>query len=115
LAKLTSINNHNNNNNHDGMTLEERLVRAFSDTTITASELAELILETEKGIADAEVIANRLEQVALDPVASADPVKARETAEFAQFAAQRLRTVLPRLEQRHQQIIAQVRCTWRPR
>jgi hypothetical protein len=109
---MSKINNHNT---RDNMTLEESVVSALSDITITASGLAELIVETEKGIADAELIANRLEQVALDPVASADPVKARETAQFAQFAAKRLRNVLPRLEQRHQQIIAQVRCTWRPR
>jgi hypothetical protein len=109
---MSKINNHNT---RDNMTLEERVVSALSDTTITTSGFAQLIVETEKGIADAEVIANRLEQVGLDPVASADPVKAREAAEFAQFAAQRLRTVLPRLEQRHQQIIAQVRCTSRPR
>ena len=72
-------------------------------------------MEVEAGIADVDVISDRLQEVALDLVKSPDAAKAREAAEFAQFVAKRLRNVLPRLEQRHQQIIVQERCTWRPR
>jgi hypothetical protein len=103
---MSKVNNHNT---RDDMTLEERIVAALSDTTIAAGKLAELIVETEKGIADADVIADRLQQVALDPIKSPDAAKACAVAKSAQFAAKRLRTVLPRLQQRHQQIVTQER------
>jgi hypothetical protein len=101
---VSSINNHNNRND---MTLEQRIVAALSDTTIAAGKLAELIVEIKKGIADADVIAHRLQQVALAPIKSPDAAKACAAVESAQFAAKRLRTVLPRLQQRHQQIVTQ--------
>ena len=79
-----------------------------------AGTISNLSVEVEAGIADVDVIAARLQEVALDLIKSHDAAKAREAADFAQFVAKRLRNVLPRLEQRHQQMIAQERCTRRP-
>jgi hypothetical protein len=110
LARMNSSNNNNPNPN-----LEQRVVAALADDTVEPRTLAELITETDQAICDADTIADRLWRCALNPVLSRDAVKAHKAAEFAQFSAKRLRNVLPRLERRHQQIIAQVRCTWRPR
>jgi hypothetical protein len=112
---LARMNSSINNNPNPTPTLERRVVAALADDTIEARTLAELITETDQAISDADTIADRLWRCALNPVLSHDAVKAHKAAEFAQFAAKRLRNVLPRLEQRHQRIIAEVRCTWRPR
>ena len=101
-------------NNRD-MTLEQRIASVLGSNSPEARTISDLIVEVEAGIADVDVIAARLQEVALDLIKSPDAARAREAAKFAQFVAKRLRNVLPRLEQRHQQIIAQERCTWRPR
>ena len=90
-------------------TLEQRVAAALTDAGIGASALAELVVETEKGIADAEVIAQRLEQVALDPVCSPDAAEAQATADRAVLICKRLRHVLPRLQERHQQVLVKER------
>jgi hypothetical protein len=60
------------------------------------------------------VIAERLQQVAFDPVESPDLVKAKEAAEFATLVVKRLRTILPRLQECHQRATATERATrWR--
>jgi len=93
---------HNNSNNTP--TLEQRIAIALADNTIVARTLAALIQETEQAIVEAEQTATTTQQQALDPILSPDPIKAREAAQFAEFAARRLRNVLPRLIAAHQQI-----------
>ena len=93
------------------MTLEQTIVAAFSDHTAAAAYLAELITETEKGIDDAEVIADRMQQIALDPAQSPDLAQASEAAEFATLIVKRLNNLLPRLQQAHQRVAATDRAT----
>ena len=100
----------NSHPHHNGAgTLEQRATAALTDPSIGAGELAELVVETEKGIADAEIIAERLQQVALDPVCSPDAAKAQATAELAVLICKRLRHLLPRLQQKHQALVSQQR------
>jgi len=95
----------------NAMSLEQRIVACLADHTVEASYLAELTAETEKAIADADTIAMRLQQVALDPAESPDAAQAREAAEFAGFVVKRLRSVLPRLQQCHDRVTARERAT----
>jgi hypothetical protein len=89
--------------------LEERCVAALSDHTIEARYLADLIIETEKSITEADVVATHLEEVSLDPEQSPDAARAREAAEFAAFVVKRLANILPRLQQAHQRVTARER------
>ena len=86
------------------MTLEQRIVDALSTKEMTAEALAALVAETEAAIATAAKTAAGERIKALDPVLSPDPVRARKAMEDAAFAAERLRTQLPRLQKRYQQV-----------
>ena len=81
-------------NNRD-MTLEQRIASVLGSNSPEPRTISNLIVEVEAGIADVDVIAARLQEVALDPIKSPDAAKAREAAEFARFVAKRLRNVLP--------------------
>jgi hypothetical protein len=87
-------------------TLEKRVAAALTDD-ITSADLAALIAETEAAITDADVTAEAERTKALDPALSPDATAAREIMQVAEFARDRLRTVLPRLKERHKQIAAQ--------
>ena len=52
-------------------TLEQRIALTLADSTADARQLADMVTATEAGIADADTIARRLQEVALDPVCSA--------------------------------------------
>ena len=93
------------------ITLEQRCVAALSDNTLEARAIADLITETEKATSDAEVIATRMQEIALDPDASPDAAKAKEAAEFATFVAKRVNNILPRLRSAHQRVAATERAT----
>jgi hypothetical protein len=80
-------------------TLEEILVDALIDTTIKSYALADLVDECKNGIVTAENDAKIAKAAALDPLQSPDPVTARATMEDASFRADRLRSLLPRLQQ----------------
>jgi hypothetical protein len=86
---------------NDAPLLEERLAAAFSDD-IKAADLAALIAETEAAVVVAAENAERERKTALD-IASPDAKAARAAAEDARFRLDRLRTVLPRLQQRHEE------------
>jgi hypothetical protein len=86
-------------------TLEQKIVKAFTDETIASNDLANLLAETETAIAIAENDATAAEATALDPLQSPDPVKARAVMEDARFKADRLRSLLPRLQSRYEEII----------
>jgi hypothetical protein len=85
-------------------TLEQRIAAALADNKIDSSALATLIAETEAAVTDADQEAITAREQALDPIASPDPTKARAAMESAAFTRDRLRTVLPRLQERFEQV-----------
>lgn len=94
-------------------TLEKSIATALAGD-ITSSDLAVLIAETETAISEADATAHLERSKALDPALSPDATAARETMQAAEFARDRLHTVLPRLKDRHKQIAAQEdRTEWR--
>jgi hypothetical protein len=80
--------------------LEERIAAALGDDT-NAADLPALIAETEEAIVVATENAELEREKALDPIASPDATAARAAMEDAQFRLGRLRTLLPRLQRRH--------------
>ncbi len=84
-------------------TLEERLVAGLT-TDVTSSAIAAMIDEAEAAIAEAEAAAARTRELALDPIASPDAASARETFQAAEFARDRLKTLLPRLKARRSDV-----------
>src|SRR5664280_2182069 len=97
-------------------TLEQRISAALADNDIDSSALATLIAETEAATADADKTAIQAREQALDPITSPDPTKARAAMEAAAFTRDRLRTVLPRLQERFEQVcLDEEYAAWRPR
>jgi hypothetical protein len=88
------------------LTLEQRISDALKENTTatTAIDLADLIQETTSAI-DQTAKAER--EKALDPTLSPDPTAARAALNEAEFMCGRLRTLLPRLQQRYADIEAQ--------
>jgi hypothetical protein len=85
--------------------LEKQIAAALVDD-IASADLATLINEIETAISEADASAEAERAKALDPLLSPDPKAAREAMQAAEFARDRLRTVLPRLKERHKQIAA---------
>ena len=85
-------------------TLEPKIVKALTDETVASNDLANLLTETETAIAVADNDATVAEATALDPLQSPDPVAARATMENAKFRATRLRNLLPRLQERFEEV-----------
>jgi hypothetical protein len=81
------------------ITLEERIATALSSDT-ASDVVAILIAEVETAIVAADKAAEMERVKALDPLASPDAAKARASMEDAAFVRDRLRTILPRLQQR---------------
>ena len=81
-------------------TLEQRIATALSKAA-PSSDLAALTAETEAAVSAAEAAAIEAHEQALDPMLSPDPTKARTAMEDAVFTRDRLKTVLPRLQQRY--------------
>jgi hypothetical protein len=97
-------------NKTDPRTLEHRIATALDTSAITAADLVFLIDETNVAITSA---AEAERAKALDLIASPDAVKAHSAMTDAAFMVGRLRTILPRLQQRHQEVAAQeYRATW---
>jgi hypothetical protein len=93
--------------------LEQRIVAAFSDDAITSVALSELVVETEAAITAADEAAEAERAKALDPALSPDRKAARAAMEDAEFARDRLRTLLPRLQQHHARVArAEVKAAW---
>jgi hypothetical protein len=86
-------------------TLEKRVADALANDAVTSTELAALISELEAAIATADAGAEAARVKALDPLASPDAKTALEASQAAEFARDRLRTLLPRLRQ-HCQAVA---------
>ena len=85
--------------------LESRIA-VLTAADVTSTGLSQLIAETEVGITTADATAEQERERALDPVKSPDPKQARQAMEEAIFARDRLRTLLPRLQQRHKEVQA---------
>src|SRR5262249_11239759 len=81
--------------------LERRIAAALADDAIASTAIAELIQETEAAITAADATAESERVKALDLARSPDPRAAREAMQAAEFSRDRLRTVLPRLQKRH--------------
>ena len=111
MARLAADDQRMNNHSHGNGagTLEQQIAHALTDPNVTAVQLGELISNSEKALIDARVIAERMEQIVSDPVASPDAAKAAEAAQFAQLVVRRLENVIPRLCSKHQTIVAQQR------
>jgi hypothetical protein len=93
--------------------LEERIASALADDAISSVRLGELITETREAIEAAEQRAEQERAIALDPLRSPDAATAREAVVSAEFARNRLRTVLPRLEQRYEKVRrVEVKARW---
>ena len=88
-------------------TLQSRIAHALKDEAIKSAELGHVIQATELAIMHAEQTANAERKRAFDPELTPDPVKARAAMEDAEFVVQRLKTMLPRLQRRYQQVAAQ--------
>lgn len=86
--------------------LERRISAALTNTT-SASDLADLLRQNELAVVAAEEFARAEHEAALDPTVSPDPHAARQRAEDAAFAANRLKTLGPRLFAHFQKIYAQ--------
>jgi hypothetical protein len=87
--------------------LEHRIADALKADDIKSSDLAALIVETEIAAAAADKTAEEEREKALDPLASPDAAKAREAMQMAEFSRDRLRTALPRLQERLEQLQAE--------
>jgi hypothetical protein len=85
--------------------LEHRIAGALNGDAITSAALSELVQETEAAIVAADVTVEEERANALDPARSPDPKVAREALQTAEFARDRLKTLLPRL-QKHARHIA---------
>jgi hypothetical protein len=86
--------------------LEKRIVAAL-DGNLKAADLEGLVAETIVAIDRADADAAIQRERALDPALSPDAKAAREAMVAAEFARDRLRTVLPRLRSRLAERIAQ--------
>jgi hypothetical protein len=92
--------------NKQPMSLEQRIAAALqSDAAVTSTDVAALIEEAEAGIAKAD------RESAVDQTLSLDPKAARQAMADAAFAANRLRTLLSKLQVRYQQVADQERAT----
>lgn len=85
--------------------LETRIVAALRGD-LSAARLAALQEQTEAAIARAEASAEAQRQRSLDPLCSPDPQQARRAMENAAFKCERLRALLPKLEARYEQVVA---------
>jgi hypothetical protein len=85
---------------------ERRISTALTEPR-TATDLADLLDQTDLAVVAATEHAKLENDRALDPLESPDPQAARQCAEDAAFMANRLRTMRPRLLARLQQVTAQ--------
>ena len=86
--------------------LEQEIVAALADADLLSSDLSALIERTEAAIPEADQAAEAARSNALDPVLSPDAKAAREAMAAAEFDRDRLYTLLPRLQERLQQVQA---------
>lgn len=83
--------------------LERRMVAVLTGSNTPAIDLAKLIAEAELEIEDLDATATAERERALDPVVCPDPEPAWDKADACALKANRLRTLLGRLQTRHQE------------
>jgi hypothetical protein len=93
--------------NNKQPTLEQKIAAALADADIASADVAGLLSQTEDGIIQADQAAATERERAHDPAQSPDAAIAYQAMQTAAFAAERLRTLLPRLRQRLQEVQAQ--------
>jgi hypothetical protein len=86
--------------------LEQRSVAALSNDGASVTELAELIREVETAFAAACATAEEARRQGVNPLLSPDPVLARERVKAAEFAHDRMGSLLSQLETRHRRVAA---------
>jgi hypothetical protein len=86
--------------------LEQRIATALTADDIISSDLSQLIAKTDAAITAADETAEEERARALDPALSPDPKAARQAMEDALFSAGRLKTLLPRLQKRYEDLRA---------
>ncbi len=97
-------------NNKEPQAMERKIATALDSSTITAADLAVLIDATEVAITSA-VEAERAK--AFDLIVSPDAAMAHAAMTDATFMRERLRTVLPLLRERYQEVAAkEYRAAW---
>jgi predicted transcriptional regulator len=89
------------------ITLEQEIVAALAGADVNSSDLSALIERTEAAIPETDQAAETARSMALDPALSPDPKTARAAMEDAAFTRDRLKTLLPRLQARYQEVQAQ--------
>jgi hypothetical protein len=81
--------------------LEQRIAKALNGSSnLNSQALSQLLVDTERAIAAAEQAAAQQRVKALDPLQSPDLAAARQALADAEFAAQRLQSLLPKLQAR---------------
>lgn len=94
-------------------TLEQTIVAALSDDNASAAALADLIATTESGIVEADAAFAAAQQALADPVQTPDIRAGQARVEAVEFVADRLRSLLPRLEDRYRELAnAEARAEW---
>ena len=93
--------------------LEGRIASALAVDEITSAALSVLLAEAYAAIIEVDAIAEEERVKAMDPALSPDPRKARAAMEDATFAANRLRTLQPRLQKHYEHIVlAERKAAW---
>ena len=96
--------------------LEQQIMAAIADDTATASSLAELVTTTEGAIVDADDAAEAARTEMADPIAAPDLNVARAKVEATEFTGDRLRNLLPLLQNKHRAVVhATERTKWQER
>jgi hypothetical protein len=106
-SEMTERRRRGTNGNGNTPSLEQRITAALTDDSLTSEALGDLLDATEAGIAEAEENVENARDQALDPSRSPDISVARRAMDDAELAARRLRSLLPKLTQRHQQVLGQ--------
>jgi len=88
-------------------TIEQKCVAALTaEPPPTLDQLLTLIAETEAGITEADTAAEVARAKFLDPIETPDINKARAVVEATEFTGDRLRSLLPRLKDKHREVEA---------
>jgi hypothetical protein len=87
--------------------LEQRIAAALGDNEVMSTTVADLITETQTAIAAAEAAVTKAKKDALDTSRLPDPIAARDAIASAEFKRDWLKSALPKLQRRQQQLEAQ--------
>jgi hypothetical protein len=87
-------------------TLEQRIAGALAKDDVSSDDLVVLIAETETAVTTADEAATTAHELAFDLIASPDAGEARAAMEQAIFTRDRLRSVLPKLQQHFNDVLS---------